>query len=142
MQIFSDSTMKRRSLDSKIQALTVKEIMSKDHMQVHTNKESRKKQPGRNRGRIGPKWARASQPGPTGAAHSGHGLVPPLTLPPLRLFIAPRLRATKKYIRHPPPRSREERDTVPERRGSRWLTRVPLAGVGTLHGRPRRSSRS
>jgi plasmid maintenance system killer protein len=44
MQIFRDSTRKRRSLDSKIQALTAKETMSKAHMQVHTNKESRKKQ--------------------------------------------------------------------------------------------------
>jgi hypothetical protein len=38
MQIFRDSTRKWRSLDSKIQALTVKETTSKDHMQVHTNK--------------------------------------------------------------------------------------------------------
>jgi hypothetical protein len=35
----------------------------------------------------------------------------------------------EKYIRHPPLRSREGRDTVLERRGSRWLTRVPLADV-------------
>jgi hypothetical protein len=33
-----------RSLDRKIQALTAKETMSKTHMQVHTNKESREKQ--------------------------------------------------------------------------------------------------
>jgi hypothetical protein len=32
---------------ARIQALTVKETTSKDHMQVHTNKESCKKQPGR-----------------------------------------------------------------------------------------------
>jgi hypothetical protein len=50
MQIFRDSTMKRRSLDSKIQALTVKETTSKAHMQVHTNKESREKQPGKKPG--------------------------------------------------------------------------------------------
>jgi hypothetical protein len=50
MQILSDSTRKRRSLDSKIQALTAKEMMSKAHMQVHTNKESREKQPGKKPG--------------------------------------------------------------------------------------------
>jgi hypothetical protein len=32
---------------ARIQALTVKETTSKAHMQVHTNKESREKQPGR-----------------------------------------------------------------------------------------------
>jgi 4'-phosphopantetheinyl transferase EntD len=47
MQIFRDSTRKRRSLDSKIQALTMNEMMSKAHMQVHTNKELREKQPGK-----------------------------------------------------------------------------------------------
>jgi hypothetical protein len=116
--------MKWRSLDSKIEALTVKETMSKAHMQVHTNKESHEKQPVK---KSGPKFGPSS--------------VPPLTYPPLQLFIAPWPRVTKNYIRHPSPRSREEKDTIPKRRGSRWLTRVPLAGLGTLHGRPHRSSR-
>jgi hypothetical protein len=35
---------------ARIQALTVKETTSKAHMQVHTNKESCEKQPGRNTG--------------------------------------------------------------------------------------------
>jgi hypothetical protein len=35
---------------ARIQALTVKDTMSKSHMQVHTNKESCKKQPWRNTG--------------------------------------------------------------------------------------------
>jgi hypothetical protein len=35
---------------ARIQALTVKEMMSKAHMQVHTNKESREKQPERKPG--------------------------------------------------------------------------------------------
>jgi hypothetical protein len=35
---------------ARIQALTVKETTSKAHMQVHTNKESCKKQPGRKMG--------------------------------------------------------------------------------------------
>jgi hypothetical protein len=49
---------------ARIQALTVKEMTSKAHMQVHTNKESCKKQPGRkpgpNRAETGlgrPAWA-------------------------------------------------------------------------------------
>jgi hypothetical protein len=49
---------------ARIQALTVKETMSKTHMQVHTNKESREKQLGRklgsNRTEMGlgrPAWA-------------------------------------------------------------------------------------
>jgi hypothetical protein len=41
-------------LDSKIQALTVKETTSKAHMQVHTNKGSRKKRPGK---KPGLNWA-------------------------------------------------------------------------------------
>jgi hypothetical protein len=40
---------------ARIQDLTVKETTSKAHMQVHTNKESCKKQPGRN---TGPNWPR------------------------------------------------------------------------------------
>jgi hypothetical protein len=52
-----DSTRKQRSLDSKIQALIVKEMVSKAHIQVHTNKGSREKQsgkkPGPNRAETG-----------------------------------------------------------------------------------------
>jgi hypothetical protein len=40
---------------ARIQALTMKETTSKAHMQVHTNKESCKKQPGRN---TSPNWPR------------------------------------------------------------------------------------
>jgi hypothetical protein len=63
---------------ARIQALTMKKMTSKAHMQVHTNKESREKQPVRNRGRTGLKGAWASRLGPTGLAHSGPGSVPPL----------------------------------------------------------------
>jgi hypothetical protein len=41
---------------ARIQALTVKEMTSKAHMQVHTNKGSREKQPGTKLGRTGPKY--------------------------------------------------------------------------------------
>jgi hypothetical protein len=61
---------------ARLQALTAKETTSKDHMQVHTNKESREKQPRR---KPGPKLAWAGRPGPTGPAHSGPGSAPPLT---------------------------------------------------------------
>jgi hypothetical protein len=71
---------------TRIQALTVKETMSKAHMQVHTNKESREKQLRRNRGRTGPKQAWAGRPGPTGPAYSGP-IGSPLALG-VRLFIA------------------------------------------------------
>jgi hypothetical protein len=46
---------------ARIQALTMKETTSKAHMQVHTNKESREKQPGR---KPGPKRAWADRPSP------------------------------------------------------------------------------
>jgi hypothetical protein len=79
MQIFRDSTRKRWSLDSKIQALTVKEMTSKGHMQVHTNKESREKQPVKKPGPNRAEKGLGRQPGPTGPTHSGPGSVPPLT---------------------------------------------------------------
>jgi hypothetical protein len=54
---------------ARIQALTVKEMTSKAHMQVHTNKGSREKQPGRklgpNRAEMGlrqPAWADRPSP--------------------------------------------------------------------------------
>jgi hypothetical protein len=131
MQIFRDSTRKRRSLDSKIQGLTVKETTSKAHMQVHTNKESREKQPEK---KPGPN--RAYRPSPFRA-----GFGTPIDLAASRAIYSP-LAESHKKIRHSPPRRREEKDTIPERRGSIWLIRVPLVGVGTLHGRPCRSSRS
>jgi hypothetical protein len=69
MQNFRDSTRKQRSFDSKIQALTMKETTSKVHMQVHTNRELREKQPGRkmgpNRAETGlgrPAWADQHRP--------------------------------------------------------------------------------
>jgi hypothetical protein len=47
-----------------IQALTAKETTSNAHMQVHTNRESREKQPGGSRGRTGPKRAQTDRPSP------------------------------------------------------------------------------
>jgi hypothetical protein len=62
---------------------------------------------------AGPKWALADRPSPFPSP-----VDPPLNLPPFGLFIAPRPRATHQFIRHRPSRSREERDTISERRGS------------------------
>jgi hypothetical protein len=64
---------------ARIQTLTMKETTSKAHMIVHTNKELREKQPGRKRGRTGPKQAWAGQCGLTDPAHSEPGSAPPLT---------------------------------------------------------------
>jgi hypothetical protein len=57
------------ALMARIQALTAKETTSKAHMQVHTNRESRKKQPGQ---RPEPNWAEASpgRPSPLQAQFS------------------------------------------------------------------------
>jgi hypothetical protein len=67
---------------ARIQALTVKEITSKAHKQVHTNKESREKQlgskPGPNRAEMG--LGRLAQPTPGPVRH-------PLSLG-VRVFIA------------------------------------------------------
>jgi hypothetical protein len=72
---------------TRIQALTVKETTSKNHMQVHTNKESCEKQPGR---KLGPNRAKtglgrsawADQPSPLRALFGA-----PFALG-VRLFIA------------------------------------------------------
>jgi hypothetical protein len=47
---------------ARIPALIVKKTTSKAHMKVHTNKESREKKPGRNRGRNGAVPADLSRP--------------------------------------------------------------------------------
>jgi hypothetical protein len=85
---------------ARIQALSVKETTSKAHMQVHTNKGSREKQPGRKPGRNGPGPAR---PGPTGPAHSGPGSAPPL----------PRCLSIQcLFLRPPPHRTNHSTDTI------------------------------
>jgi hypothetical protein len=87
---------------SRIQALTVKEMTSKAHMQVHTNKESCEKQPGR---KSGPKRAWAGRPGPTVPAHSGPGSLPPLPYVFVYLLPLPPFAATSNksfYRRHSP----------------------------------------
>jgi hypothetical protein len=130
------------ALMARIQALTPKETTSKAHMQVHTNRESREKQPGQ---RSGLNWAEA---GPGRSAQAGRPsplqarFGAPFDLAALRTILCAPAKSHASI--HSPSAAEEQRkrDTVPERRGSRWLTRVSLASVGTLHGRPRQSSQS
>jgi hypothetical protein len=69
VQVFRTQLENGEAWIARIQALTVKETMSKDHMKVHTNKESHEKQPrsksGPNRAEMGlgqPAWV--DQPSP------------------------------------------------------------------------------
>jgi hypothetical protein len=108
VQIFSDSTRKRRSLDSKIQALTVKEMTSKAYMQVHTNRKSREKQPGMkprpNQAETGlgrPAWA--DRPSPFRARFDA-----PFDLAASRDIYSPLAESHKKFIHHPPPQDQEQ----------------------------------
>jgi hypothetical protein len=88
---------------------------------------------GQRRPRAGLKWALAGRPRPF------RGPVAPLWPSAIQAIYSPEAR--RQFICHPPPRSREERGTISERRGLSKLTRISLAGVGTLPGRPHRSSR-
>jgi hypothetical protein len=103
VQIFRDSTRKRRSLDSKIQALTVKETTSKAHMQVHTYRESREKKPGR---KPGPNWAETSLGRPAWADRPSPFRArfdTPFDVAASRAIYSPLAERHKKSIRHPPP---------------------------------------
>jgi hypothetical protein len=72
----------REAWIARIQALTMKETTSKAHMQVHTNKETREKQPGR---KQGPNRAWADRPSPFRARFGT-----PFDLPVLRtIYSAP-----------------------------------------------------
>jgi hypothetical protein len=114
-------------LDNKIQALTMKEATSKAHMQVHTDKESREKQPGRN----GPRPALADRPSPFRARFDT-----PFDLAALRTIYSPVAKSHEEIHsssateeqRREGHRSREERVEMvdlgfPNRRGNlAWKT--------------------
>jgi hypothetical protein len=68
---------------------------------------------GQRRESTGPRWAQAGQPSSLRVQ-----VTPPLTWPPFGLFIALRPRAMHQSIRHRTSKSREERDTISERRWS------------------------
>jgi hypothetical protein len=96
---------------ARIQALTVKETTSKAHMQVHTNKGSREKQPGRkpgpNRAEMGLGWpAWANRPSPLRARFSS-----PFFALGACLFIASASagRHIHPFIKEPPTRRRSTR---------------------------------
>jgi hypothetical protein len=100
---------------ARIQALTVKETTSKAHMQVHTNKESREKQPGRkpgpNQAKMGLGWpAWADRPSPLRARFGA-----PFALG-VRLFVASssarchieKIILLTPFTRKPPPQDEGE----------------------------------
>jgi hypothetical protein len=68
---------------------------------------------GRRRSSAGPKWDQVGRPRPFPSP-----VDPPFDLATIRTIYSPRPRATQQLIRHRPQRSREERDTISERRGS------------------------
>jgi hypothetical protein len=108
--------------------------MSNTHMQVHTNKESREKQLGK---KPGPKRAWADRLSPSRARFDA-----PFDLAASRAIYSPLAESHNEIHSSSTAEEQRREDTIPVRRGSRWLTRIPLARVGTLHGKPRRSSRS
>jgi hypothetical protein len=104
---------------ARIQALIVKETMSKAHMQVHTNKESREKQPGRkpgpNRAETVLGWpASADRPSPLWARFGA-----PFALG-VRLFIASSsVRRQIEQIILPTPFTRKP---PPQDEGESWMS--------------------
>jgi hypothetical protein len=120
---------------ARIQALTVKETTSKAHMQVHTNRGSREKQPGR---KSGPNWAEMGLGRPAWADRPS----------PLRARFAipfcPRcLSINCLCLRRPPhpsihknsakPRESEDGRRKSLKSSRRW-PRPTLAAMATLHG--------
>jgi hypothetical protein len=84
---------------ARIQALTVKEMTSKAHMQVHTNKESCKKQPGR-------------KPGPN-QAEMGLGRLAQPTPGPVRCPLCPRCSSIYcLFLRPLPHRTNHSTDAI------------------------------
>jgi hypothetical protein len=125
MQIFRDSTRKRQSLDSKIQSLTVKETTSKAHMQVRTNKESCEKQAWK---KSGLKWVWADRPSPFRAWFDAS-----FDLAASRAIYSPLIESHEEIHLSSAAEEQRREGHRSGRRGSRWLTRVPLADMGTLH---------
>jgi hypothetical protein len=99
-------------------------------------KEEGSRRPGnKHRAKEAVDWA---EMGPSRSAQAGRpslfrGPITPYDLVAIRTIYSPEAKSHDESICHPPPRSREERDTVPERRGSRWLTRVLPYGRPWAH---------
>jgi hypothetical protein len=99
---------------ARIQALTVKETTSKAHMKVHTNKESREKQPGR---KPGPNWA-----------ETGLGRPAQPTRGPVQHPLCPRCSSIYCLcLRRPPYRSNlstaaNTRKLPPQDEGESWMS--------------------
>jgi hypothetical protein len=104
---------------ARIQALAVKEMRSKAHMQVHTNKGSREKQqgrkPGPNQAEMGlgrPAWA--DRPSPLRARFGA-----PFTLG-VRLFIASS--SVRRHIEQIIPLTPFTRKLPPQDEGESWMS--------------------
>jgi hypothetical protein len=107
-----------------IQALTAKEMTSKAHMQVHTKEESREKQAGR---KSGPNWdrrAQADRPSPFQARFGA-----PFDLATIRTIYSPLAKSHTSIKSSSTAEEQRIEEHRSERRGSRSLTRVPLADV-------------
>jgi hypothetical protein len=90
-----------------------RETDAKAHMHKGEGSRRHEKHHRRRRPWTGPRWAQAGRPNPFWAPFTAS-----FDYTTLRLFIVPVPRATDYTIHHSPPRSREERDTIPDRRGS------------------------
>jgi hypothetical protein len=87
--------------------------MTRAHMQLG---EDSRRLGNRHRAKEAAGWAEVGPGRP--AQPISRPSQPPFDLAAIRLLIAPSPGATHQLIRHPPTRSREERDTISERRGS------------------------
>jgi hypothetical protein len=103
----------REACIARIQALTVKETVSKAHMQVHTNKESRENHPGR-------------KPGPN-RAETGLGRPAQPTPGPVRRPLCPRCLSIYCLFLRPPPQqiilpTSFTRKPPPQDEGESWMS--------------------
>jgi hypothetical protein len=104
---------------ARIQALTVKETTSKAHMQVHKNKESCKKQPGR---KMGPNRPRKGL-GPSACSDWPRGLLARFGAPfalGVRLFIASA--AVGRHIEQIILLTPFTRKPLPQDEGESWMS--------------------
>jgi hypothetical protein len=142
VQIFRDSTRKQWHLDGKHWGLNHK---GNDVKGPHANaqkwritQEATGRKPKLNWDEMGP--GRSAQAGQPCRFRARFGA--PFELATIQTIYSPpyQERNINSFVVHC--WGAEKKRTPFRRGGSRWLTRVPLAGVETLHGRPCWSSRS
>jgi hypothetical protein len=93
---------------ARIQALTMKEMMSKPHMKVHTNKESHEKQPRRKLG--------------SNQAKTGLGRPAQPTPSPVRRPLCPRCSSIYCLFRRRPRHRTNHQKTTTEDEGESWMS--------------------